>query len=311
MIFWKPAAPIHSATWFDTSGGGAERFVGLTTRYSEKRSLDPLSGSTDKRDYRSQVALLGVAPGEASEAAVSRTREWFEFAGWILEDSLFRGPGAGESLWFIGGENDGYAGVDRRLYFADQRGRVSAVSVRAGSAEVDDDHVGFVLKRAVPSPSGGLLALFEEDRARPSSRRSPERLRLVAVDFDHSTNATVAVREVARAAAPGLVASGPRWAPDSAGMYFETEAGIFYLGVNAASASGTLSPERPGRYPACLNPATTSGGAISDRGRRLYYDDSAGEYRVIQEAAKSYYTFRATPWSRAAADGSARLDCRP
>lgn len=344
MIFWRPAAPLHSAVWFDSGSASPgrpvvgnsperdarlERFVELTTRYQERSPLDPLSGTTRKRNYRSQVSLL-----EISSSEIASEKAWFEFSGWVLEDSLFRGPGAPDSLWFIGGENHDYAGPERALYFADGAGRVrmvapggqvaSANPAPAGggpggaSAEVDRP----VLKRAVPSPSGRLLALLEEGPADSvaSGATVQMRLRLVAVhrgplskpaEFTPSPAAgetpgvAGALREIGSAAFSGSLLGGPRWAPDDSGVYLETETGVLRLAAAANAASGL---RKASRYPACLEPVTSSGGAISPNGRRLYFDDQAGRYRVITEAPGAYSVFVRTSWREASAS-SGGTDC--
>ena len=307
----------------------------LRIHYQERSTLDPLSGTTRKRNYRSRVSLLEIeaspAPGIASEKA------WFEFSGWILEDSLFRGPGGADSLWFIGGENHDYAGAERSLYFADASGRVRIVALAGEAASAQAAGAGSepggasaefdrsVLKRAVPSPSGRPLALLEEQHADAFApgQSAQMRLRLLAVDpallaslseaanFAQSPAAkqtpgdVVAVREIGRAVTSGSLLSGPRWAPDNSGVYIETEAGVLRLGGEASAASGL---RKAARYPACLEAVTTSGGAVSPNGRRLYFDDQTGRYRVITEAAGDYPVYDRTLWRDASAS-SQGTDC--
>ncbi|MCR9144010.1 MAG: hypothetical protein NXI24_17315 [bacterium] len=334
MIFWRPAAPLYSATYYSDSGAqrGGEIFVALRTRYSEKRSLDPLAGTTDKRDYRSELARLEI--GATDDRIAWPARAWIEFSGWILEDSTFRGPGPGVSLWWIGGENDEYGGRERALYFGDAAAQISRVPIPvADGQQAQSDTTGYaasesrdLLKAAVPSPSGRLMAILEEDLVNEASRSAPDRLRIVTVEMRGASTAdgaaspgasAVVLRTIARVHAPGPVMSGPRWSADDSGVYIQTEAGIWFLTADlSAPAGGTQaigSPalRRVNRYPACLSPRTNSGETLSPRGRRLYFDDSVGEFLVMQAARNNFFSFAGTPWAGDDADGSENLNCRP
>lgn len=330
MFFWRSAAPIRVAVWLDSTSAGRDRFVELSTGYSEKNSLDPLSGTTRKRDYRTEVSLLEVEDPGRKRPVLSKTVAWFEFPGWILEDSVYsRVHSAQPGVWFIGGENDSFAGSERGLFAADAAGRIRSVVLLAddrGAATV-------VLKRAIPSPSGRLLVLLQEgikdtkeirniqntgdardtgaDAARTRSYFAQLRIVAVATSAALPTEpGVIETTELTRTRLSEGFLSGPRWAEDNSGVYFQTTGGVYYMKATPAKP-GEQPVRLAARYPACLSPGTTSGGTTSDNGRRLYFDDAAGQFLVIQENPKPD-SYRATPWVEPGADRqSGDLDCQP
>lgn len=248
MLFWRPGGPDRSIVWM-----GGVNFAEVRLHYREKAPLDPLSGTTLKRDYRSEVFALEVRGSDVRVAPA------FEFPGWIIADSVHAVPGG---FVFLGGSNDDFAGAVRAVY-----GRTNGDARKLYDLPADD---AMQIIAAVPSPDGKHVAVLEE--LRPGIP-APPGTELWRVRVGSLT--THELKFVSDAHASHIpYTDGPVWAENAAGVFVRATDRT----VSLDARSGTV---RTGvAEPACWRLRTNSGGPISEDGVSVYYDDASDGYTV-------------------------------
>jgi hypothetical protein len=289
-LFWRAAEPLRTAVWLGSGQPDralSEIFVEIRTNYREKDSSDWLTGTTLKSDYRTGFYLIEISRDRRGEERGIRPRSGsapdFEFPGWVLEDSVFRLVGSRSQILFVGGQSDHFADEARKLYLLRDR--------PAELFAIYTPPAGFLLERAVPSPTGEYLAVLETSNPQAASGNTEhdandDAYRVSLFKFDMESQKLTALSRPNRTAGPDAgrmrssfaLMGGPRWAVDGSGVYVRDAVNVQYLAVRAASAV------RANRYPRCFQPYTNSGGPISDGGLRLYFDDEESHFIVQQEA---------------------------
>lgn len=155
MIFWQSAPPLREAVWLHDSGGDV--FLLLETRYEERAPLNPLSGTTYKRRYRTKLAAVriprdwpagrGFSAAPIFAGSAERPRESAmdsdnlaymrlpDHGGWLLAESLASfgagcaAPTAGflpaQGFRLYGNTGNAYGAPERRIYRVDCAGQLT------------------------------------------------------------------------------------------------------------------------------------------------------------------------------------------
>ncbi len=248
MLFWRSGGPDRSIAWL-----GGRSFAEVRLHYREKAPLDPLSGTTHKRDYRTEVLALEIRGKNVRSAPA------FEFPGWIVADSLYAvRPNA---FVFLGGTGDDYGSAARAVYV---RERDAAVQLHDLP---QDDSMQIIA--AVPSPDAKFVAVLEE--LRPGMDAPPGtdlwRLRIGVL----ASNKLQFANDVYVSDIP--YTDGPVWAPDSGGAYVRAADRTIYVDARTNRARAAAEPR-------CWQLRTNSGGSVSEDGVSIYYDEAGEEYLV-------------------------------
>lgn len=284
-LFWRPAAPLHTAMWAGTAHARAPLFWDIESRWEEKGAspFAVASGTTVKRGYTSTVRLLRVQSQRVEELTTL-----FTFAGWIAPETLFRTPPTSNmpGLWFVGGQNDVPGGPGRSVFYLS-----AETSTQPGTtvprAILSLNRPGFTIERAVPDPGGEYLMLLYTQPT--GAGDAADRVRFVSLAQLQTGTPGHTPEFVARA----VVREGPRWtqsdrASNPPGIYLRDDTGTVFISAAQAQIS------RVATGPACLQPWTDSGGAVAPGGIRLYFDDAAGVYQIQNEAPE--LAFEATAY---------------
>ena len=192
MIFWQDALPLREAVWLgeakDSNTQKGHVFLLMETRYQERTPLNPLSGTTYKRSYRTKLAVVRIprdwpagrsfaaAPIFAGPAAQPRkgvanadglvVLRLPDHAGWLLAESLVRRRDSkigGQSLdllpaggfWITGNAGDAYGGPERWIYHVDGAGQL--IRQRPGEAALEAKSEAKIDRTSPGSPAGRRL----------------------------------------------------------------------------------------------------------------------------------------------------------
>lgn len=104
-IFWREAKLYPSISFSETG----KNLAFLRIYYQEKNSWNPLDGTTNKKDYTSQITLAEIQPN----LRLKKTSELERLNFWILPESLFYNEGK-QVLAFINGLNQNEYGTPNK-----------------------------------------------------------------------------------------------------------------------------------------------------------------------------------------------------
>jgi len=104
-IFWREAKLYPSISFSETG----KNLAFIRIYYQEKNSWNPLDGTTNKKDYTSQITLAEIHP----DLHLKKTSELERLNFWILPESLFYNEGK-QVLAFINGLNQNEYGTPNK-----------------------------------------------------------------------------------------------------------------------------------------------------------------------------------------------------
>ncbi len=139
MFVWRPAALVPELSWIE-----GDEFAEILVSYEEKQPLDPLAGTTLKRNYRCEIRRVRM-PGRAAKGADIRFSGWCDPASvyaWRDGTLLMRGP-----------EHE-FAGSERELVYLPP-GKEPRILAKT--------EPGRVLRAAVPAPDRQWILVLTGD----------------------------------------------------------------------------------------------------------------------------------------------------
>ncbi|MDZ4727584.1 MAG: hypothetical protein SH817_15610 [Leptospira sp.] len=207
--------------------------VVVEVHYQEKDPWNPLNGTTDKKNYRTDVLLLKT---ETKETKV--IKKW-EIPSWVLANSVFY-HSENKSLFLLQGRNDEYGTLDQKLtvYFENKP---------SFSYPVTPENL--VIFQISPSPKGDKIALITA-LSDANWEFSEFELRILDPQSQKVTSHPLSFWTA-------LPLYGMRWSNDSSALYIRTPDRILAL------RGETLSPTT--NFPECFTPSTNYGkGAFLD-----------------------------------------------
>ena len=237
-LLWREHTDFPAAAWLDE-----RRVAEAGLRYEEKRSWDPLAGTTLKRNNSSFVRVLAISVGAAGAAGAREqiVTESPSFGG-SVEDGLFE---------FLG-----EMVMMRRVSGTRGDTHVDLMSWRAGSKEIKErlrtPFAGATLVRVVPSPDRKRLALLFLAEGGASRVAIVESLDLRGLELQ------------GKPTWEGL--TDVSWSKESTRLYL-------LVGRQVLSWDGVETPMPASRFPRCFNPPTRYSGNISEEGLSFYRAD--------------------------------------
>jgi hypothetical protein len=222
QMIWKESNLLP-----EVSPSNANTAILVEVHYKEKDSWNPLNGTTDKKDYRTEIKLVQPKP---DSSLVLKT---WDIPSWALADSVFYHP-ENKTLILLQGKNDEYGTFGQKL-------SVYPETKPAFSYPATPENL--VIFQISPAPNGKLIALI--------TALSDDKWEFSEFELRILDPETQKVSVFPLSFWTALPLYGMRWSGDSSSLFVRTPDQVLALKQDKLTRVAT--------YPECFTPSTTFG----------------------------------------------------